>query len=418
MSEFVINGGKRLEGELQISGSKNAVLPIMAATVLVEGITQLDNCPRIADVEIMIELLKELGCKVEWQNESLLIDTSSLNAYEISETLVKRMRSSIILLGALLGRTHQAKMSQPGGCKLGARPIDLHLEALKKMGVEVEIENEKGIISCRAFNLQGATINLKFPSVGATENIMLAAARSKGMTIINNPAREPEIVDLQNFLASCGVKVTGAGTGQMIIFGVEKLKNIRYRVIPDRIIAGTYMAAAAITRGHIRLKAIEVKDLKPITKVFRQMGCMISEREGAIELSAPQHLKGIEIETAPHPGFPTDMQSQMLALMCTCDNISKVTENLFESRFKTVDELCKMGAAINVEDTSAIVYPKKKLYGTRVHAKDLRGGAALVIAGLAAEGYTIVDGTEHIKRGYADITADLRKLGAQIEEKE
>lgn len=411
----MIYGGKRLEGELQIGGSKNAVLPIMAATVLNEGITQLDNCPRISDVEIMVELLKELGCKVEWQKESLLIDSRSINAYEISEELVKRMRSSIILLGALIGRMSQAKMGQPGGCQLGARPIDLHLDALKKMGVE--IEEKEGIICCRALNLQGATIHLKFPSVGATENIMLAAARSKGTTIINNPAREPEIVDLQNFLVSCGACISGAGTNQMIIRGVDKLQSICYRVIPDRIIAGTYMAAAAITRGHIRLKAIKIEDLRPISKVFRQMGCMINEQDDAIELMAPRHLKGVVIETAPHPGFPTDMQSQMLALMCTCDNISRVTENLFEARFKIVDELCKMGAQISLQNTSAIVYPRDRLKGDIVLAKDLRGGAALIVAGLVAEGCTIVQGIEHIKRGYADIALDLSNLGAQIEER-
>ena len=415
MSQFVVYGGKRLEGELQISGSKNAVLPIMAATLLNEGVTMLENCPKISDVEIMQELLLELGCKVEWHDHVLFIDTSTLNACEISERLVKRMRSSIILLGALLGRCGEAKMSKPGGCQLGARPINYHLSGLASMGVE--INEQEDIICCKTRNLQGATINLKFPSVGATENIMLAAVKSSGMTIINNPAREPEIVDLQNYLISCGAQIKGAGTGQIIIRGVEKLSSIRYRVIPDRIIAGTYMAAAAITRGNIRLTDVSPQDLSIVTKTFEKMGCRIITEKNTLELFTPKVLHGIDIETAPHPGFPTDMQSQMLALLCTCHDISRVTERLFEARFKTVEELRKMGAQLKIEEEQVIITPCKKLIGANVMAKDLRGGASLVVAGLAAEGCTIVDGIEHIKRGYADIVSDLTKLGAQIEER-
>ena len=411
----MVYGGKRLEGEVQISGSKNAVLPIMAATLLNEGITILENCPKISDVEIMQELLLELGCKVEWHDHLLIIDTSTLNACEISERLVKRMRSSIILLGALLGRCKEAKMSKPGGCQLGARPINYHLSGLASMGVE--INEQEDIICCKTRNLQGATINLKFPSVGATENIMLAAVKSSGMTIINNPAREPEIVDLQNYLISCGAQIKGAGTKQIIIRGVEKLSSIRYRVIPDRIVAGTYMAAAAITRGNIRLTDVCPQDLSVVTKTFERMGCRIITEKNALELLTPKVLRGIDIETAPHPGFPTDMQSQMLALLCTCHNISKVTERLFEERFKTVEELRKMGAQLKIEDDQVVITPCKKLIGTEVMAKDLRGGASLVVAGLAAEGCTVVNGIAHIKRGYADIVSDLTKLGAQIEER-
>lgn len=411
----MVYGGKRLEGELQISGSKNAVLPIMAATLLNAGVTILENCPKISDVEIMQELLLELGCKVEWQDHVLVIDTSTLNACEISERLVKRMRSSIILLGALLGRCGEAKMSKPGGCQLGARPIDYHLSGLASMGVE--INEQEDIICCKTRNLQGATINLKFPSVGATENIMLAAVKSSGMTIINNPAREPEIVDLQNYLISCGAQIKGAGTGQIIIRGVEKLSSIRYRVISDRIIAGTYMAAAAITRGNIRLTDVVTQDLAVVTKTFEKMGCRIIAEKNAIELFTPKVLRGIDIETAPYPGFPTDMQSQMVAVLCTCHNISRVTERLFEARFKTVEELRKMGAELKLKEDHVVITPCKKLSGNTVMAKDLRGGASLVIAGLAAEGCTIVEGVEHIKRGYADIVGDLTKLGAQIEER-
>lgn len=416
MSQYVIEGGKRLEGELQIGGSKNAVLPIIAATLLNEEITYLENCPKILDVKIMIEILKELGCKVEWQGQTLKLDSTTLQNYDINEALVKKMRSSIILLGALMGRCGEARISEPGGCQLGARPIDLHLEALRKMNVDVTETN--GIISCKASHLRGAEINLKFPSVGATENIMLAATRCEGRTVIYNSAMEPEIIDLQNFLVACGAKITGAGTSKIIIDGVKKLNSVHYRVIPDRIIAGTYLVAAAITRGDIILNGVESNHLMAIIEQLEMMGCKIVNEAHRLIMMAPKKLKSVDIITQPYPGFPTDMQSQMMALLCTCDETALVKENLFEARFKIVDELARMGAQITVDDCMATIRGGHELKGSTVIAKDLRGGAALVLAGLAAEGCTIVENTEYIKRGYENIVEDLSRLGAQIEERE
>lgn len=415
MSKYVIHGGKRLEGELCIDGSKNAVLPIIAATLLSGNITYLQHCPRILDVEIMIEILKQLGCKVEWEQENLMIHTSTLQNCDISEELVKKMRSSIILLGALIGRCGEARISQPGGCQLGARPIDLHLSALKQMGVH--ITEQQDTIICKSSNLHGAEISLALPSVGATENIMLAATLAQGNTTIYNAAKEPEIVDLQDFLVACGANITGAGTEMIKIQGVKKLGGVNYRVIPDRIIAGTYLVAAAITRGNITLKDIRIEHLDTIIKKLEEVGCHIKVSSNEVSLMAPTHLKGIELITEPYPGYPTDMQSQMMALLCTCESPSRIKENLFEARFKPAYELMKMGAKIHVEDNEAYIMPTH-LMGAKVNATDLRGGAALVLAGLAAEGYSIVNQIHYIKRGYQNIVTDLSSLGAQIQEKE
>lgn len=415
MSQYVIEGGKRLEGELQIDGSKNAVLPIIAATLLIEDITYIKNCPKIVDVFIMTQILEELGCHVEWQDQTLVIDTRHLSTYILNESLVRKMRSSIILLGALMGRCKEAQISQPGGCQLGARPIDLHLNALRKMNVEItEVEE---MIYCKTQHLQGATINLKFPSVGATENIMLAAARSEGITVIHNAAKEPEIVDLQDFLVTCGAKVKGAGTDTIIIQGVQRLSGTLYEVIPDRIIAGTYLAAAAMTRGQIVLYGIRPNHLQSVTDKFREMGCQIIEEHNRLVLNCSKELRGVNIITEPYPGFPTDMQSQMLTLLCTCKEPSFIKENLFEARFKIVDELRKMGAHIEVKDCTAYIGGYRPLHGANLLAKDLRGGAALVLAGLIAEGTTTVEHIEHIERGYQSIVADLAKLGANIRER-
>ena len=415
MSQYVIEGGRRLEGELQIDASKNAVLPIIAATLLNEDITYIKNCPKIQDVKIMIEILEQLGCRIEWQNQTLVIDTRHLATYVLNESLVKKMRSSIILLGALMGRCGEAQISQPGGCQLGARPINLHLEALKKMNVDIsEID---GMIHCKTLSLQGATIDLKFPSVGATENIMLAAVRSEGTTVIHNAAREPEIIDLQDFLVSCGAKIKGAGTTTIVIQGVKKLTGTSYQVIPDRIIAGTYLVAAAMTRGNIILNNIRCDHLTAITEKFEMMGCQVVLEKNRIILTSQRKLKGINIITEPYPGFPTDMQSQMMALLCTCKESTFIKENLFEARFKIVDELKKMGADIVVKDCTAYIRGGKVLHGENICAKDLRGGAALVLAGLVAEGCTTVEHIEHVERGYQNIVADLSKLGAQIQER-
>ena len=416
MSKYVIHGGKRLEGELHIDASKNAVLPIIAATILCGNTTYLYNCPKILDVETMIEILQQLGCKIKWDNKTLIIDTSTIQNYDIPEQLVRKTRSSIILLGAIIGKLGKAKISYPGGCPLGARPIDLHLAAFKKMGIKVT--EEHGFIICESSHLQGAKIHLDFPSVGATENIMLAATLAAGDTIIYNTAREPEIVDLQNYLNACGAKISGAGTETIYIQGVKRLHSVAYKAIPDRIIAGTYLVAAAMTRGVVTLKDIVPSHLGAIASKLEEAGCTIIEEREQLTLIAPKELKGLNIKTEPYPGYPTDMQSQMMALLCTCNEMSIIKENVFEARFKPAYELMRMGANISVEGRIAIIKPVPFLMGTNVRAEDLRGGAALILAGLGARDVTVVEDIHHIKRGYQDIASDLKKIGASIEERE
>jgi UDP-N-acetylglucosamine 1-carboxyvinyltransferase len=414
MSEIVIQGGRRLEGELYVAGSKNAILPIIAATLLCKDKIYLYNCPRISDVELMIKILGELGCKIIWDDKVLMVDTSTLNSSDVPADLVCQMRSSIILLGAILGRCKEAKIGLPGGCQLGKRPIDMHLDALRKM--QVDIIEEEDFIQCKTLNLQGAHINLTMPSVGATENIMLAAAMAQGTTTIFNAAREPEIVDLQNFLNACGAQITGAGTKQIIIHGVDKLQGTHYRVIPDRIVAGTYLVAGAITRGNIILNDVCNEQMQATINKLRAIGCNIREEKNRVMLSVAKPLKGVGIKTQVYPGFATDMQSQFLALLTTCNSISHVKESIFESRFKTVNELGKLGAHIivNEQKQMATVHPTPHLIGTTVEATDLRGGAALVVAGLVAEGTTIIKNIYHIQRGYENIKNDLNQLGANI----
>lgn len=416
MSQYVIHGGKRLEGELHIDGSKNAVLPIIAATLLSGKVTYLENCPNISDVETMVEILIQLGCKIIRNNKTLIIDTSTLSSYDISEELVRKMRSSIILLGAVVARCGKAKISYPGGCPLGARPIDLHLAAFRKMGIDVK--EEHGFIICECIHLRGAKIHLDFPSVGATENIMLAAVLAEGETVIHNAAREPEIVDLQNYLVACGANIKGAGTEKIVIRGVKKLDSVQYRVIADRIVAGTYLVAAAITRGSITLKNVTPLHLRAVLAKLEEIGCIIKEKKDQVYLTAPLYLRGTHIYTEPYPGFPTDMQSQMMALLCTCSDTSIIKENLFEARFKPAYELLRMGAQITMDGRIAVVKPVAQFMGTNVYAEDLRGGAALLLAGLAAQGTTNVHHIYHIQRGYEDIVSDLQAIGAKIEERE
>lgn len=432
MNQYVIEGGKRLRGELQIGTCKNAVLPIIAATLLNEDITYLKKCPKISDVFTMIGLLKELGCQIEWKDETLIIDTRNVTSTHLDEELVKEMRSSIILLGALMGRKGEAHVCTPGGCKLGDRPIEMHIDALKKMNIEITNSSDDcDHIDCKTTHLKGAIIdNFKLPSVGATQNVMLAAVRADGVTIIHNAAKEPEIVDLQNFLRACGAKIKGAGTDTITIEGVQKLHGVRYQVMSDRIVAGTYLVAAAITRGSITLKNVHSDQMKSTLDALKAMGCKIKTRRNSISLKCPNELNGIDLVTAPFPDFPTDMQSQFLALLCTCQGTNSITETLFNSRFGTADELKKMGANIEVrsiknedgkygrnkEVSVAQVGPGNPLHGAWVHAPDLRGGAALVLAALAAEGTTVVDHIDYIQRGYQNIVEDLKKLGANIQE--
>ncbi|NLL70856.1 MAG: UDP-N-acetylglucosamine 1-carboxyvinyltransferase [Epulopiscium sp.] len=414
MGKFRIKGGIPLKGEVRIGGAKNAVLPILAATVLYPGITCIHDCPKIVDVLTMIRILESIGCTAKWEGKTLLVDTSTASNFEIPAKLVSEMRSSIILLGSILGRFHEIKISYPGGCSIGPRPIDLHLKALRQMGVR--IEEEHGYILCKTEGITGAKIHLDFPSVGATENIMLAAVFAKGRTVVYNPAKEPEIVDLQNFLNRMGAVIRGAGTNTIVIDGVTKLSSIEYTVIPDRIVTGTYLVAAAISGGEALLHNAQSKHLYAIISKLREMGCMIQEEKDQMYIKAPSHLKAIDtIRTYPYPGFPTDMQAQIMALLTIAKGTSIISENIFESRYKHAEELIRMGAHIQLEGKIAIITGVDRLMGAVVKAEDLRGGAALILAGLCAEGETIVCNSRHIERGYQQIDEDLRTLGASIQ---
>ena len=413
MGKLIVRGGNKLAGEVDVSGAKNSVLPILAATVLNGGMNVIHNIPNLSDVSIMIKILVAVGCSVKKEGSTVIVDSSGLNNYEIPEYLVREMRSSIIVLGAMLARCGQVRISYPGGCELGPRPIDLHLKALREMGAV--IKEEHGFLICDAKKMKGTEIQLDFPSVGATENIMLAAVFAEGTTTIRNAAREPEIRDLQNFINRVGGKVTGAGSATIRIEGVTKLKDVEHQIIPDRIVAGTFLAAAAITKGEIVLNNVIPEHLQSILFKLKEAGCTISIYKNSIRLNAPNKIKAIEsIKTMPYPGFPTDMQSQILSLMALSDGITIFTENIFENRYKHAYELIRMGANIKIDGRVAIVKGVERLSGATVAAHDLRGGAALIIAGLAAEGTTIIENTHHIDRGYDNIDGLLIKLGADI----
>ncbi len=412
MKSYIIDGGKKLEGESYVSGSKNASLPIIAACILSGGVTKLYNVPDIHDTKMMLEILKNLGCKIKRNSGKIIIDSKKIKKYEIPEHLMRQMRSSVIIAGALIGRLKKATFSYPGGCDIGARPIDLHIKAFKEMGVNVE--EEAGKILCNVDEIKPTKIQLDFPSVGATENIMLASVFSKGETIIGNAAMEPEIVDLQNFLNRMGAKVTGAGTNEIKIEGVYKLKDVSYKIMPDRIEAGTLLCAAAITGGSIKLKNVIPEHISPVISKLQDAGCNIQVYEHLIYLVAPKKLKAVDIKTMPYPGFPTDMQSIITTTLCQAKGTSIIIENIFENRFKYTSELNRMGAKITIEGKTAIVKGGKKMVGTIVEASDLRGGAALILAGLSAKGRTKVKNVEYILRGYEHLENKLQSLGAKI----
>ncbi len=413
MSKFIIEGGNKLCGEIEINGAKNAVLPILAATVMNATENILFNCPRLKDVDTMIHILRSIGCKAYFEDSVLTVDSSTLSSYEVPENLVREMRSSIFLMGPMIGRCGKIKISYPGGCEIGPRPIDLHLKALRDLGVKI-IESH-GFLECEATNLQGCEIHLDYPSVGATENTMLAAVMAKGTTKIRNAAKEPEIVDLQNYLNKMGAKIEGAGTSEIIIDGVSHLTRNEHRIIPDRIVAGTMLVAGAITRGEIILNNIIIDHIKPIIIKLKEAGCLVLEKGNSIKVKAPQKLKAIEqIKTLPYPGFPTDMQAQFMALMTIAKGTSIITETVFENRYKHVDELMRMGAKIKIDGRVAVIKGVKKLTGTKVDAKDLRGGAALVLEGLTEEGVTVVNDAWHIDRGYDQFDKMLQQLNANI----
>lgn len=412
MSSYIIEGGKRLTGEVKVSGSKNASLPIIAASILNPGITRLYNIPNIHDTQITLEILRYLGCKVKKHNGKIEINSKNITKREIPEHLMNQIRSTVVLAGAILGRFKEAKFSYPGGCDIGARPIDLHLAAFKKIGVNI-IE-DSGFIICKAEKIVGTNINLDFPSVGATENIILASIYAEGVTQITNAAMEPEIVDLAKCLNKMGAKITGAGTNVIKIIGVQKLKDTGYKVMQDRIEAGTLLCAGAITGGNICLNYKNANHITPILNKLEEAGCNIKVEKNRIYMQAPKKLKAVDIKTMPYPGFPTDMQSIFASILTTAKGTSVIVENIFENRYRYTAELNKMGAKITTEGKTAVIKGVRRLSGATVKSTDLRGGASMILAGLCAKGMTTVTNIEYILRGYENLDKKLNELGAKI----
>ena len=414
MEKLFIQGGRRLSGTVKVSGAKNAVLPVIAASLLASTPSVIEEIPDLDDVKTITEVLQYLGLTTRWQEPgSLFIDSTGVKSCEASYELVRKMRASFLVMGPLLSRFQEARISLPGGCAIGSRPIDLHLKGFEALGAEIILGH--GFIEARApKGLQGAKMYLDFPSVGATENIMMAASLANGQTIIENAAQEPEIVDLANYLNSMGANVRGAGTNAVRIEGVRQLTGTTYAVIPDRIEAGTYMAAAAITGGDVMLKNVLFEHMKPLVAKLREAGVTIDVEVDQIRVNATDGLRAVDIKTLPYPGFPTDMQAQFMALMTVAKGSSVITETVFENRFMHVDELKRMGANIKIDGRIAMVDGVPRLTGCPVTATDLRAGAALVVAGLAAEGRTEIGSVHHIDRGYDRIVDKLSGLGADI----
>jgi UDP-N-acetylglucosamine 1-carboxyvinyltransferase len=415
LDKIIVRGGKALAGNVKVSGAKNAVLPIIAASILAEeGTCVISDVPGLDDVRTICDLLKSMGISLTYDHEVLTIDASKLTSVEASYELVRKMRASFLVMGPLLARKGQARVALPGGCAIGTRPIDQHLKGFEAMGAKIEIG--QGFIEATVEGrLKGAKIYLDIASVGATENIMMAAALAEGTTLIENAAEEPEIVDLANFLNRMGAKIRGAGTGSIRIEGVEKMKGCTHCVIPDRIEAGTFMVAAAITGGDVFVEGAICDHLKSVTAKLREMGVDIEEQENGIRVRRTGPLKAVDLKTLPYPGFPTDMQSQMMALLLVSEGTSIVTETVFENRFMHVEEFRRMNANIKIEGRSAIVEGGSKLTGSKVAATDLRAGASLVLAGLVSEGETEVSALHHIDRGYVNFTEKLLALGADVE---
>ena len=413
MSQLLIRGGRPLRGEVAIQGAKNSVLPILAATLLTAGQVEVRNCPRLRDVDASVRILQSLGCQARWEGTSLLVDTAGLNGCAISDTLMREMRSSAIFLGAILARCGQAELSYPGGCELGPRPIDLHLAGLRDLGAE--IDDTGGVLRCKAHALRGRDLVLSMPSVGATENLMLAACGAEGTTVLSNAAREPEIVDLQNFLNACGASVSGAGTSTITVEGRRPLHGCTYRIMPDRIAAATYLCAAVSAGGDIFLRGADEHHLATVTAVLREAGCAIRSDSAGIACSCRDRLRAVRpVRTAPYPGFPTDAQAILMAALLRSRGVTVFEENIFENRYRHVDELTRMGGSIRVSGRVAVVTGVETLSGASVRCTDLRGGAALCVAALAAEGETRISEISHIDRGYEDIARDLQHLNADI----
>ncbi|NLO98265.1 MAG: UDP-N-acetylglucosamine 1-carboxyvinyltransferase [Peptococcaceae bacterium] len=413
MDRYVITGKQRLQGTVKTSGSKNASLPLMAATILAEGKTVLTGVPNITDILNMIEVLRNLGCKVKFENNEMTIDTSTLAKDTVDEELMRKMRASNLILGPMVAKNGRVKISRPGGCAIGTRPMDQHIKGLKLLGAT--IKEKHGYLEAAADKLRGAEIYFDVPSVGATENIMMAAVLAEGTTIIHNAAKEPEIVDLQNLLNKMGAKVRGAGTHVIYIEGVKSLHSTEHTVIPDRIEAGTHMIAAVMTEGDVVVENVVPEHVSPLIAKLRQGGADVRIDGDSVRVKHQGRFKSMDIKTLAYPGFPTDLQPQFLALLTIADGTSIVSETIFENRFQHVAELVRMGARITVEGRTAIIYGVPNLEGTFVEATDLRAGAALFLAALAAEEGTVLERVDHIDRGYENLEEKYRTLGAKLQ---
>ncbi len=414
MSSYIIEGGTRLTGECTVQGAKNSALPILAASLVCDGTSVIRNCPRLLDVEATVKILEHLGCGVKRDIHSVSVCSENASEYVIPERLMREMRSSVIFLGAILAKNRKVVLSTPGGCDIGLRPIDLHLEAMKKLGAVVK--EEFGNIECSApEGLKGAVITLSFPSVGATENIMVAASTATGTTTVINAAREPEISDLADFLNSCGAKISGAGQGTIVIEGVKKLSGTSHTVLPDRIAASTYMCAAAITGGEVKFNNIIPAHIGPEIELLEETGCRVLTDSRSLYLKAPEKLRSVKlIRTMPYPGFPTDIGAPVVALLTKAKGTSVIIETIFENRFKYVGELIRLGAKIRVDGRMAVIEGVDRLHGVGVQSTDLRGGAALMVAALSAEGETRISEIRHIERGYESPEKVLSELSAKI----
>mgnify|MGYP000903207570 CR=1 FL=1 len=413
MGYYLVEGGRPIGGEFAVRGSKNAALPILAATLLAKDEVVLENCPLIRDFYLTLDILKSLGCRVELKDRTVVIDTKKIQDVKIREETVQKMRSSILFLGALLGREHRAILGHPGGCAIGKRPIDIHLRAFEKMGVE--IEEKEGLFYCTAPHILGYHIYLNYPSVGATENILLLAVKAEGVTVIHNAAREPEIVALVRFLRACGAEIYGEGTPSIMIEGVKKLHGAYFSIPFDRIEAGTLLCASAMTGGEISLMGAEKGDMEATLEAMEKTGCQFTFEAEKICMKPPKKLKsGFSLVTGPFPGFPTDMQPIMMSLLTLARGTCMISETVFEARFRHGEELCRMGANIVIEDRVAQINGCKGLHGAEVFGRDLRGGAALLVAALAAEGKSTVYGSEYVERGYERIEDVFSLLGGKI----
>ena len=412
MDKYIINGGKELGGRIRVHGAKNAVLPIMAAALLADDVCHIYDCPNLSDVRHTINILQTLGCSASLSDGVLVVDSSSSDKWEIPEELMREMRSSIIFLGALAGRMGRARMCFPGGCELGNRPIDLHIKALRELGIQIREEN--GFIEASCERIHPGDIHLSFPSVGATENIILASVKIKGETTISNAAKEPEIADMCDFLNKMGADITGGGTEFIKIKGVAHLHGVDHKIIPDRIVAATLMCAAMTTRSEIELLNVRSAHLGAIVSVLRESGARIEFFKDKMYIRAPEKIVPVDmIKTQVYPGFPTDAQSVVMAVLCMGEGTSVIIENIFDSRYKIIPELKKMGADI-IQDGRVAIIKGQKLSGAHIRAMDLRGGAALAVAALGAEGQSLLEGIHYIDRGYVDLCNMLKELGADI----